>query len=425
MTGARSRSAARHRAAAKPLEAPAPLPRRLQSILALEDFAGPARKLLPRMVYSYVAGAVETGAGFRDASRAFDDYSFVPRVLRDVSQREQTRTLFGRTYSSPVGIAPLGGAAISAYRGDLALAEAARHMNQPMIMSASSLIKLEDLHRIYPGAWFQAYLAGDETRIDPMIDRVARAGFETLVITVDTPVPGNRENNVRNGYSMPIRMTPRVALDCFLHPRWTLFTLGRTFLCHGMPHFENMDALRGPPMMSRNLVRNLGDRDQFDWRHLELIRRRWAGRLVVKGVLALDDARRCRDVGVDGIILSNHGGRQLDHSISPLRVLPEMRAAMGDFTIMIDGSVRRGADVLKALALGADFVFVGRPFMFAAALAGSRGVMHAMDLLRAEIDRNMAMLGAVHLSELDAGFLRHAERSGSTKHECLEASGAK
>lgn len=389
-----------------------PLPRKLQSILALDDFDAPARRLLPRMVYGYIAGAVETGAGYRKSARAYDDYSFIPRVLRDVSARGQSRQLFGKTYSSPVGIAPLGGAAISAYRGDLVLAEAARRMNQPMIMSASSLIKLEDLQRVYPGAWFQAYLAGDDMRIDPMVDRVAAAGFDTLVITVDTPVPGNRENNVRNGYSMPIRMTPRVALDCLLHPRWTLLTLGQTFLRHGMPHFENMDAMRGPPMMSRNLVRNLGDRDQFDWRHLQRIRRRWAGKLVVKGVLALDDARRCREIGADGIILSNHGGRQLDHSIPPLRVLPEMRAELGDLTLMIDGSMRRGADVLKALALGADFAFVGRPFMFAAALAGSRGVMHAMQLLRDEIDRNMAMLGVECLDELTPEFVRHGCKAG-------------
>jgi L-lactate dehydrogenase (cytochrome) len=407
-------NAALPREAVKPHDAA--LPRKLQSILSLEDFEAPARRLLPRMVYGYIAGAVETGAGYRKSARAFDDYSFVPRVLRNVSTREQSIRLLGKTYSSPVGIAPLGGAAISAYRGDLMLADAARRMNQPMIMSASSLIRLEELYRVYPGAWFQAYLAGDEQRIEPMIDRVAAAGFETLVITVDTPVPGNRENNVRNGYSMPIRMTPRMALDCLLHPRWTLLTLGQTFLRHGMPHFENMDAMRGPPMMSRNLVRNLGDRDQFDWRHLALIRRRWAGKLVVKGVLAREDARRCRELGVDGIILSNHGGRQLDHSISPLHVLPEMRAEMGDLTLMIDGSMRRGADVLKALALGADFAFVGRPFMFAAALAGSRGVMHAMDLLRGEIDRNMAMLGVDCLDELNSGFLRYVGSTGPKAH---------
>jgi L-lactate dehydrogenase (cytochrome) len=398
--------------AAKPRDAaPVRTPRRLQSILALQDFEAPARRLLPRMVYSYIAGAVETGAGHRDSAKAFEEYSFVPRVLRNVSRREQTRRLFGRTYHSPVGIAPLGGAAISAYRGDLVLAEAANRMNQPMILSASSLIKLEDIYRAYPGAWFQAYLAGDEERITAMVDRVATAGFDTLVITVDTPVPGNRENNVRNGYSMPIRMTPRVALDCLLHPRWTLLTLGLTHLRHGMPYFENMDATRGPPMMSRNLVRNLGDRDQFEWRHLEIVRKRWPGKLVIKGILALEDARQARETGVDGIILSNHGGRQLDHSISPLRVLPEMKAELPDLTFMIDGAVRRGTDVIKALALGADLVFVGRPFMFAAALTGSAGVIHAMTLLRAEIDRNMAMLGVTSLDELGPHFLRRSAPS--------------
>jgi L-lactate dehydrogenase (cytochrome) len=243
-----------------------------------------------------------------------------------------------------------------------------------------------------------------------MIDRVEAAGFETLVITGDTPVPGNRENNVRNGYSMPIRPTPAVILDCCRHPRWTAMTLFRTFLLHGMAYFENLDAERGPPMMSRRLARNLENRDQFSWTHLDLIRRRWRGKLVLKGVLSPEDAKRARGSGIDGIILSNHGGRQLDGAIAPLRVLPEIRSELGDFPLMIDGSIRRGTDVLKALALGADFVFVGRSFLFAAAIAGSRGVTHAIDILMAEIDRNMAMLGINDLGELGPQFVRFMEK---------------
>lgn len=358
------------------------------------------------MIYGYIAGAVETGAARRAALRAYEEYALVPRVLVDVSGRSQERTLFGRRYAAPFGISPLGGAAIAAYRGDLVLAGAAALMNQPMILSASSLIPLEEVRAANPDTWFQAYLAGDDGRIAAMVDRVAAAGFGTLVVTVDTPVPGNRENNVRSGYSMPIRITPPVALDCLRHPRWLVGTLGRTFFRHGMPHFENMDATRGPPMLSRNLLRDLGARDQLAWPHIEAIRRRWSGRLVVKGILACADAQRARDIGADGVIVSNHGGRQLDHAIAPLRVLPEIKAAVGAMPVMIDGGIRRGTDVLKAIALGADFVFVGRPMLFAAAIAGVDGVLHAMTLLRDEISRDMAMLGITSLDALNGNYVR-------------------
>jgi L-lactate dehydrogenase (cytochrome) len=374
----------------------------LKDMLALQDFEDAARSFLPQMIYGFISGSVETGAAKQENASAYRDYALVPRVLRDVSKREHSKALFGRSYSVPFGIAPIGGAAIAAYRGDLVLAEAARQFNQPMILSASSLIKLEDIRRCNPAAWFQAYLAGDTARIDAMIDRVASAGFETLVVTVDTPVPGNRENNVRSGYSMPIRITPRVAIDCATHPRWLLGTFARTLFHHGMPHFENMDAVRGPPMMSRHLIRDLGNRDQLTWQHLTRIRERWSGTLVIKGLLAVDDVSMAREIGADGVILSNHGGRQLDHAIAPLHVLPQIRHANKDLVIMIDGGIRRGTDVLKALILGADLVFVGRPFICAAAIGGAQGVLRASQLLAEEISRNMALLGVCSLDELES-----------------------
>jgi L-lactate dehydrogenase (cytochrome) len=385
--------------------------RRLNRILALEDFDAAAKAYLPRMIHGFIDGAVETGAAQKSAARAYEDYAFVPRTLVDVSRRNQERVLFGRRYAAPFGIPPLGGAAVAAYRGDIVLARAAALMNQPMIMSASSLIRLEEVRVEYPGAWFQAYLAGDDARIDAMIDRVAAAGFETLVITVDTPVPGNRENNVRNGYSMPVRIAPRVVLDCALHPRWLIETFARTFIRHGMPHFENMDAVQGPPMLSRNLARNLDERDRLAWPHIEAIRKRWPGKLVIKGVLAVPDATRAKDIGADGLIVSSHGGRQLDHAVAPLKVFPRIKSAVGDLPVMIDGGIRRGTDVLKAIALGADFVWVGRPMLFAAAIAGCAGVVHAMTLLREEISRNMAMLGVTSLDDLDTTFLAAEERA--------------
>ena len=357
------------------------------------------------MVHGFIAGAVETASAQRAAAEAYEDYSFLPRTLIDVAQRDQSITLFGRRFAVPFGISPIGGTAIAAYRGDLEFAAAAHTMQQPMIMSASSLIKLEDVQRQYPAAWFQAYLAGDNARIEPMVARVAAAGFETLVITADTPVPGNREYNQRSGYSMPIRVTPRVAFDCATHPSWLIGTIARTILLHGIPHFENMDAERGPPMFSRNLTRNFSGRDGFSWTHLELIRKCWGGNLVVKGLLAPDDVRRARDLGANGVILSSHGGRQLDYAVAPLRMLPIIKAEVSDMLLMIDGGIRRGTDVLKALALGASAVFVGRPFIFSNALAGRDGVIHTGNILKDEIDRNMAMLGLTNLADLSADYL--------------------
>ncbi|MGV6872087.1 alpha-hydroxy acid oxidase [Pseudochelatococcus sp. B33] len=403
-----------------PVHAATPSPR-WSHMLSLDDFERAAHSYLPRMIRGFIAGAVETGAAMRWAAEAYEDYTFVPRALRDVAGRDTSVTLLGHRYSVPFGIAPMGGAAIAAYCGDLAFAEAAARVNQPMIMSASSLITLEEVRHRYPRAWFQAYLAGDERRIVPMVERVARAGYETLVLTADTPVPGNRENNVRNGYSMPIRITPRVALDCALHPRWLIATLCRTFLNRGIPHFENMEAERGPPMFSRNLVRNFSDRDRFSWDHVRLIRRLWRGTLVIKGLLRVDDVRLAREIGVDGVILSNHGGRQLDYALAPLNALERIRDAMPGLPIMIDGGIRRGSHVLKALALGADTVFVGRPYLYAAAVGNVEAVVHASSILQEEVSRDMALLGLNALSELDADYLapRHDKRKQDNRRESI------
>jgi L-lactate dehydrogenase (cytochrome) len=382
------------------------VPRALRRYLSLDDFEATARRRLPKMLYHYISGAAETDAALADNRRAFEEYGFVPRVLNDVSGREQTTTLFGKTYAAPFGIPPMGSAALCAYRGDVVLTRAAAAMNVPMILSASSLIKLEDVQRENPAAWYQAYLAGDASRIEPLVDRVAAAGYGTFVVTADVPVPANRENNIRNGFQVPIAITPRVAWDTVTHPHWLFGTWARTLMNHGMPHFENMDAQRGPPVLSKNLMRNIGKRDQLAWKHVELIRRRWKGKLVVKGLIAPADARIARESGVDGVIVSNHGGRQLDHTVSALRTLPEISAEAGGMTVMLDGGITRGTDVLKALALGARFVFVGRPFLFAAVAGGEAGVQRALTLLKEEVHRDMALLGVRSISEISSDLVR-------------------
>ena len=382
------------------------VPRRMRRFLALHDFELAARRHLPRMLYGFVAGAAETNSSLRDNRAAFADYAFVPRVLTDVSGRSRATTLLGRRHAAPFGIAPMGASALCAYRGDVAMARAAAAADIPMILSASSLIPLEQVRREGSTTWYQAYLPGETARIEALVDRVAAAGFDTFVLTADVPVAANRENNVRNGFSVPLRPSARLAWEGFSHPSWLFGTAVRTLLRHGMPHFENMDATRGPPVLSRDLVRAIGRRDQLAWKHVELIRRRWKGRLVVKGILAGEDARRARESGADGVIVSNHGGRQLDGAIAPLRVLPEIAAEAGGMAVMLDGGVRRGTDVLKALALGAHFVFVGRPFLFACAVGGEAAVRHAIGLLSQEIDRDMALLGIRDIGQMRPEFIR-------------------
>lgn len=376
------------------------VPRKLRHYLSLEDFEPAAKRLLPRMLYGYISGGAETDASVRDNKQAYQDYGLVPRVLMDVSGRDTSTTLFGKRYAAPFGIPPLGSAALCAYRGDIVLTRAAAAMNVPMILSASSLIKLEDVKRANPDAWYQAYLAGDDVRVEAVVDRVAAAGYDTFVVTADVPVPPNRENNIRNGFQVPIAITPQVAWDTLTHPHWLFGNFLRTVMNHGMPRFENMDAAQGPPVLSKNLMRNIGKRDQLAWKHVELIRRRWKGKLVVKGLLAPQDARMARECGADGVIVSNHGGRQLDGAVSALRTLPEIAAQANGMTVIVDGGIRRGTDILKALALGADFVFIGRPFLYAAVVGGEAGVTRALTLMRDEISRDMALLGIRSLDEI-------------------------
>ena len=382
------------------------MPDPLRRMLSLHDFETAARRILPKPLYAYVSGAVEDGQSERGNRQAYDDYGFRPKVLVDVSRRGTRCTVLGREYAAPVGVAPMGIAALTSYRGDVMLARAAAEAGVPCIMSGSSLIRLETVMEAAPGTWFQAYLPGDGAQIAALIDRVAAAGVDTLVLTVDTPVAANRENNVRAGFSTPLRPSVGLAWQGVTHPRWLIGTFLRTLARHGMPHFENNYATRGAPILSGNVLRDFSDRGHLNWQHVAAIRKTWKGRMVLKGILHPDDARAARAHGMDAVIVSNHGGRQLDGSVSPLHALPAIVDAAGGMDVMLDSGVRRGTDALKAMALGARCVFVGRPFNYAATVAGQRGVAHAIALIVEEIRRNMGLLGIVDLREVNQSLLQ-------------------
>lgn len=389
------------------------VPRALKRILSLDDFEAAARRRLPRPIFGYIAGAAENNQSRDDNRAAFAELGFLPRVLRNVAARSQAVELFGTRYETPFGIAPMGITALSAYRGDIVLARAAKEAGIAAIMSATSLIRLEEVAQAAPGTWFQAYLPGDVERIDALVDRVAAAGFRQLVLTVDIPVSANRENNVRTGFSTPLKPSLRLAWDGLTRPAWTTSVFLRTLARHGMPHFENSFATRGAPIVSSNVLRDFSARDHLDWEHVARIRRRWQGQLIIKGIMHPDDAVLAREYGADGIIVSNHGGRQLDGTVSPLRVLPAIADVAGGMVVMMDSGIRRGSDVLKALASGAHFVFVGRPFNYAAAVGGAAGVAHAIRLLRDEVDRNMAMLGILSPAAMTPALIAGAIPTGS------------
>ena len=378
----------------------------LPSIHNLHDFAQLARKRLPRPIFSYISNGAEDEVSLRGNRESFDRHALIPRMLVDVSSRTQEITLFGETYSSPFGISPVGLGALYAYDGDVVLASTARARKVPYILSGASLTRLETVAQAAPGSWFQAYLPGDRGEIERLLDRVASAGYRHLVVTVDIPVSVNPDSYARNGFSSPLKPSLSLAWQGISHPRWLAGTFLRSLLRNGMPHLENWRADRGHPILSKSVQKDFRSRDSFTWTHIRAIRDCWKGHLIIKGVLSAHDAIACRDAGADGVIVSNHGGRQADGVVAPLDVLEEVVAAVPELVVMMDSGMRRGSDVLKALALGARCVFAGRPFNFALAAGGRQGVDTAIGLLAEEIHRNMAHLGINHPYEMTRDFLR-------------------
>ncbi|HEY1931302.1 MAG TPA: alpha-hydroxy acid oxidase [Acetobacteraceae bacterium] len=394
--------------------------RRLRSILDLDGFQAAAKRKLPHAIYGYVANGSEDETSRKTNRTAFLNYRLVPRVLHGVKQRSQRTTLFGRQFAAPFGIAPMGGSAAVTYDGDNVMARAAAQCGIPFVLSGNSIIPMEEVARNCPGAWFASYQSANTNAIEGMVRRVADAGFRTFVLTADVPVGSNREKDARAGFHQPIQFNRKIIRDGILHPGWVVSTALRTLLKRGNPHIDNLEYDGGPSLFSQTAGK-IASHAGLSWDHVKLIRRLWQGPFVVKGILSADDARIAHGLGVDGIVVSNHGGRQLDKAATPLQVLPEIVAAAGDMTVIVDSGFRRGTDVLTALALGADFVLVGRPFLFAASVAGEAGVLHAIELLSKEIDRDMALLGLNDLDEMGPDrLLRVADASLAVEVEAAE-----
>jgi len=251
---------------------------------------------------------------------------------------------------------------------------------------------MEEIGRSYPGCWFAGYQKPDEDNIRRMAARVADAGFSAYMLTADVAVGSNRENNKRNGYTMPFRPTARLVADMIGHPSWLYKTGWRTLRQRGIPAISNIDPIERPSIFSREINAVTGY-PSFSWKHVEMLRRHWKGALIIKGILSPHDARLARELGADGIVVSNHGGRQLDCAVSPIDVLSAVKAESADMTVLVDSGFRRGTDVIKALMRGASAVLVGRPFLYAACLGGEASIRHAIGLLQREVHTDMSLVG--------------------------------
>ncbi len=384
----------------------------INSVINLDDVRQLARRQLPRIAFDFIDGGVDDELCLRRNREAFERHRLVPRYLRNVTMRDQSVRLFGRTYSSPIGISPTGLAGLWRPGADLMQAAAAREANVPFLLSSASNDALEDVVAVAPEhVWFQMYCTSDESINADLVRRAAKAGAFALVVSVDVPVNANRERNRRNGFSRPFRMTPAVALEALGHPAWVL----RYLRTGGLPMMKNWAPYApagADAQQVADLYGTLTPAPMVAWPHLQAIRKAWTGPLLIKGLMHPQDAREAAGLGVDGLIVSNHGGRQLDTAPSPLDMLADIRAQVGDrIELILDSGVRRGSDVVIARCLGARSAIFGRPALHGVAAAGQRGVARVLEIMRKEIDMVMAQIGCSAFNDLDASYLLASMRA--------------
>ena len=366
----------------------------------VDDFRVGAQQRMPRVIFDYVDGA----AGFETSSRLnrdiIDQIRLMPRVLVDIRERELAKTFLGRTWTLPFGIAPMGMCNLAWPNTDKAFAAAAVDHDIPVCLSTFGSSSIEDMgERASGNGWFQLYVGPSVDDAMDLVQRAEAAGYEYLLLTVDVPVVSARPREQRQGFEAPFRMRPRQFVDFAVHPQWVFHTL-----VNGVPKPANVVSTgnRGnKPTFTRNEIRG-----HIDWQFLDQLRERWTGKLILKGVLSTDDAVRIRDAGVDAVYVSNHGGRQLDAAPAAIDMLPEIRQAVGaDYPLIFDSGLRNGEGIIKALALGADFVMLGRPFLYASGADGQHGVFRLVDMLKNEMLLALAQIGCTDVSHLDQNVL--------------------
>ena len=382
--------------------------RGLNRILNVEDARRAARRRLPRGLFEYIDRGSEDELSIASNRARLDAVKLAPSVLVDVTQRSQAATMFGEVRSSPLIIAPTAVAGLVWHDGEVALAKAASAAGIPFCVSTQSMTSIEQIaNRSGAELWLQLYVWKNRQRTLALLDRAWNAGARTLVLTVDTAVGPKREYNQRNGFGIPLKPSLRAGLDVLAHPCWATQVFLRTLLTGGVPTYAHYPDEFRTHVGRQSLSDEMALAADVSWNDVGLLRERWKGRLVLKGVLRLDDAEKAAIQGVDGIVVSNHGGRNLDAAISPVDVLPEIAKAVGTrLTVLADSGVRRGADIARYIGLGAEGVMIGRATLFGMAVAGEAGASRVLDLLREELLMTMGMLGARTLDDLHHHLVR-------------------
>ncbi|HJQ61799.1 MAG TPA: alpha-hydroxy acid oxidase [Burkholderiales bacterium] len=370
-----------------------------------------ALKRVPKGLFEFVDRGTEDEVSLRNNRAVFERIRFRPRTLVDVSGRNQQITLFGNTRKMPIVIAPTGTAGLMWHEGEIALARAAAEAGIPFTLATGSMTAMEKVAEQAGGElWFQLYMWPDRSLSHKLVERARAAGFTALVVTVDGVVSGNREYNLRNGFTIPFSFTRKNVTDVLMHPRWLLGVLARYVMTTGMPRYENYPSEIKYKVTARPMGRSQMRNDSLNWEDLRQLRKMWPHRLIVKGILHPQDAVLAAECGADGVVVSNHGGRNLDGAISPMEVLPEVVDAVGKrLTVLVDSGFRRGSDVVKALALGAHAVQIGRATLYGVAAGGHAGAARAIAIFREEIDRVMALIGCPSVAKLGPEYLHFVD----------------
>lgn len=373
----------------------------LDKAITIEDLRRMARRRVPRFVFDFVDGGAEDEVTLAANRRSFERLRFRPRTLVGVAERSVGATILGAPSALPAIAAPVGLLGLVRRHGDVELARAAAAGGIPFTLSTSSMDSLEDVARAAQGRlWFQCYVFSERSVSEGLIRRAAEAGFEALVITSDFPVSGKRERDLRSGLRPDARLTLGTKLDILMHPRWLM-----TVATH-RPRFAVVERGLGAGRNAASFLPSKMFDPSLCWDDLKRFRDLWKGKLLLKGVLRADDAARAVECGVDGVVLSNHGGRQLDGAVSGMDALPEVvREIGGRASILVDGGVRRGGDIAKALALGAEGVLLGRSLAYGLAAGGAAGAAKALEILRDEFDRTLALLGCRTPSDLASDLI--------------------
>lgn len=366
------------------------------------DLREAAKKRLPKGLFEFMDRGNDDEVAMRDNRAVMDRIKLVPRVLNDVKTRSIETTLFGKTHKMPVIIAPTGSAGLAWHEGEIALARAAKAHGIPFTLALGSMTKLERVAAEAGGTlWFQFYMWPERKLSHQVIARAKEAGFEALVFTVDTPVAPGREYNLKNGMTIPFKFTAKNTLDVLMHPRWLAGVWLRYMLTTGTPRYQNFPQETQTKITALPMGRSSNFCPDITWDDVRELRKLWPGKLIVKGIQHAGDAVKAADCGADAVVISNHGGRVLDAAPVPILTLPSVVDAVGKrMTVIVDSGFNRGAHVVKALALGAHAVMLGRAPLHGVAAAGEAGALRALQIYRDEIDRVLGLVGCTRLDQL-------------------------